>query len=365
MTERNDNLFDLLGSDGEQYRVKEEPPKPEATAPTEGAVKLAEKEKIDLGEVKGTGKDGRIVQGDVQKVVTQRAAERARKNQQQNAGSKEPDVYDKDRVARYAGQAIPVPTREMSLEQVREMLEETFPELSRERTEMLYDEEKGLVIPVLKAHRKGSTQPIAVHREVPHDSPNRPVFYMLGRDGVYEVRQTQAGQFVARVETGRDIREGFVMRTPPIPVRVLGKVVHSFRNNPETELMANICHGRGGYYVEWPDQEGTSSTVSAAGRMETDEDFIVLQIHSHGTMRAFFSGTDDADEVRTGLYGVVGRCDQDRPEIMLRYSVGGTYRLLGPGETLSLFDAGDAELRRIVDILGPWARELAGGGRTA
>lgn len=385
MTERREtNLFDLMGEPGIGFQEAE---KPKDAPPTEGAVKLAEKEKIDLKEVKGTGQNGRIVQSDVQKVVTQRAAERARKNQQQNAGKKEPDVYDKDRIARYAGQAIEVPTREMKLEDVRAMLEETFPELSKERTEMLYDEEKGLVIPVLKGHRKGTDgmrmaaeflgldaatpkQPIAVHREVPTDSAERPVFFMLGRDGVYEVRQTQAGQFVARVDSGRDIREGLVMRTPPIPVDLLRHVVGQFRVHSHKEKMANIIYdrtglyagttGEPGYLLDWPEQEGSASTVSALGMMETDDLFIVLQLHSHGAMRAFFSGTDDADEVRTGLYAVVGECEKDRPEMLVRYSVGGTYRLIGPHDMYRMPLFNDfAALESIVEVRSVYGERVA------
>lgn len=37
----------------------------------------------------------------------------------------------------------------------------------------------------------------------------------------------------------------------------------------------------------------------------------ILEIHSHNTMGAYFSTTDDADEQQFGLYGVVGRLDQN------------------------------------------------------
>lgn len=35
------------------------------------------------------------------------------------------------------------------------MVEKIYPEYSKERTEMLYDEEKKFVIPILKSSRKG------------------------------------------------------------------------------------------------------------------------------------------------------------------------------------------------------------------
>lgn len=327
------DLFDLLGEDGEQFK---KPLEPEDTSPTEAAKKKAEELKVDLAEVKGSGQGGRITANDVQKVATERAREKSKKAGGA-APKKEPEVYDKDRVVHYAGHRIEVPTREMQLEDVRQMLEEQFPELSKERTEMLYDDEKGLVIPVLKGHRKGA-QPLAVHREIPNDPEKRPVFLMLGADGVYEVRTTQAGTFVARFESSRKIREGMHLSVPPIPVGFLRQVVDYFREAPREERLANICYDRldgFAYYVSYPDQHGTETSVEADGTRETEDTFIVLQLHSHGTMRAFFSATDDRDEVRTGLYGVVGRCHEKRPEMKLRYSCGGAYRRILPASVFA------------------------------
>ena len=327
------NLFDMLGEEGLRWQ-REQEVKPDDGGPnaTEGAKKKAEELKVDLAEVKGTGSGGRIVAGDVQKVATERTREKQRKKSA--AGIKEPDVYDKDRVVLYAGHRIEVPTREMKLEEVRaQVLEEQFPELSKERTEMLYDEERGHIIPVLKGHRKGADGPIVVHTTVPPDYARKPVFHMLGGDGVYEIRQTQAGNFAARVESDRRIAQVMNLKVPPIPGEVLRSVVEGFRADPENEYVANVVYDRrvdrqaasDRYSVVWPDQWGSGTTVTADGTVETEDRFIVLQAHSHGRLPAFFSATDDADEVRTGLYGVVGRCHEDRPEMAIRYSCGGRY----------------------------------------
>ena len=53
----------------------------------------------------------------------------------------------------------------------------------------------------------------------------------------------------------------------------------------------------------------------------------VLDIHSHGTMRPFFSGTDDQDEQGLRLYMVVGRLDTLIPEVEMRV---GVYGYFGP-----------------------------------
>jgi PRTRC genetic system protein A len=51
----------------------------------------------------------------------------------------------------------------------------------------------------------------------------------------------------------------------------------------------------------------------------------VLDIHSHGTMRPFFSGADDKDEQGFRLYMVVGRLDTLVPELEMRVGVYGYF----------------------------------------
>lgn len=68
----------------------------------------------------------------------------------------EPEVYDKDRIVAYAGHQIPITDRTLSLEQVRHMLERSYPELSKDRCEMTYDAKTGIIVPVVKGARKGA-----------------------------------------------------------------------------------------------------------------------------------------------------------------------------------------------------------------
>ena len=58
----------------------------------------------------------------------------------------------------------------------------------------------------------------------------------------------------------------------------------------------------------------------------------VMDIHSHNTMPAKFSDTDDRDEKATRLYAVAGRFDQVFPEIAVRASCGGRFIPLRPEE---------------------------------
>lgn len=68
----------------------------------------------------------------------------------------EPEVYDKDRIVAYAGHQHVITDRTLSLEQIRQMLERSYPELSKDRCDMTYDPKTGIIVPVVKGARKGA-----------------------------------------------------------------------------------------------------------------------------------------------------------------------------------------------------------------
>ena len=51
---------------------------------------------------------------------------------------------------------------------------------------------------------------------------------------------------------------------------------------------------------------------------------IVMDLHSHGRMKPFFSGEDNRDEQGFRIYGVVGNLDRD-PRLLVRIGVYGYY----------------------------------------
>jgi len=76
----------------------------------------------------------------------------------------------------------------------------------------------------------------------------------------------------------------------------------------------------GEYRLRFPCQETSTCGVRYERLSST-----VLDIHSHGTMRPFFSETDDQDEQGLRLYMVVGRLDTLMPEIEMRVGVYGYF----------------------------------------
>ena len=61
-----------------------------------------------------------------------------------------------------------------------------------------------------------------------------------------------------------------------------------------------------------------------------------MDIHSHNSMKAFFSAKDDADEKSTRLYSVIGHIDKYFPDIKTRISNGGKHWPIDPAEVFEL-----------------------------
>jgi PRTRC genetic system protein A len=69
---------------------------------------------------------------------------------------------------------------------------------------------------------------------------------------------------------------------------------------------------------------------------------VVLEIHSHHRYAARFSSTDDNDEQRLRVYGVVGRLNREVPEVALRV---GAYGHFMPVAWETVFDGDQSDFR--------------------
>lgn len=281
---------------------------------------------------------------------------------------------DRDWLVCYAGHRIPIKDKSLSLEDIRQRLERDFPELSAERVvwhwvppqedapqaekagggrEAEGQEDAGreeaegntpekpplILVPVVTAGKKGARDALsrAVRgyywsvEEMLADP--RPVHVLAARDGYYEVRTTPVGVFSRRAEEPLaeldEWEEGVQFALPKIPLGVLWMVREVFRRALPNEALLMIYWDPGSevYFLVPPDQKATACSVEFR-RPPVDGWVWVMDIHSHGLGRAYFSATDDADEKATGLYAVMGRVDSETPEFLLRYSCGGKYGFL-------------------------------------
>lgn len=82
----------------------------------------------------------------------------AKGSKKKPAGAKTPPVEEKvdsEFIVCYAGHKIPVPHNDMTLEQVREILEKDFPEMTKQRAKLEVDKEKKQVIAFVHGGKHG------------------------------------------------------------------------------------------------------------------------------------------------------------------------------------------------------------------
>ncbi|MBI4496619.1 MAG: hypothetical protein HY689_01810 [Chloroflexi bacterium] len=152
--------------------------------------------------------------------------------------------------------------------------------------------------------------------------------YVLAGDGLYLVTENDALEVrmpvaLAQVRGLPPLGPRFFLRGGRIPQAVWEDITAAARlfSARGQELLLAVTHHEGsGYRLVAPRQIAGSMNVL----YERFPD-VVLAVHSHHRYPAVFSPTDDADEQGFGLYGVLGRLDEDRPEVSLRVGVYGYF----------------------------------------
>ncbi|MBQ9720280.1 MAG: Mov34/MPN/PAD-1 family protein [Oscillospiraceae bacterium] len=201
-----------------------------------------------------------------------------------------------------------------------------------------------LVSPVVIAKSKGIAAYAGVFPSVEAARASDKVICILpASDGkIYEMRKNEMGEFIApknKIVDFAEVRAGFTPALPPIPHELMGQIIAFFRcfmnEGSEYEAMAFIYWDRQNkeFVAFVPKQRASKASIHAELEDNTlpEERYLhYADIHSHNSMAAKFSATDDADEKATRLYIVIGRLDQFYPDITARVSCGGTYLQIDP-----------------------------------
>jgi hypothetical protein len=157
------------------------------------------------------------------------------------------------------------------------------------------------------------------------------------------------------------LKEGFAMQVPKIPWDLYAATVQWFRDVhakhkaeayvqywlcpdgneptiPEAALTAKVEGGT--YYVYVPEQDISGGGVEHQSKHDvegTSGNLHVMDVHSHHTMGAFWSATDDGDEKKhERLYGVVGTIDKLIPSSKWRTCIAGTFIDLDLGHVVAV-----------------------------
>ena len=227
------------------------------------------------------------------------------------------------------------------------------------------------VIPSVTAKKKGIVSSYKGVFDSVEDAAasGKAICFVPSDDGkVYEVRANKIGTFISeaeRVSMMRKVRAGFIPALPKIPYSMLSEILSFFKeyvtDTGELEALAYIYWSfvDSRYYVHVPKQQVSKASVdSSIPELDEEKFVLVMEIHSHNTMAARFSPTDDRDERATRLYTVVGRMDKVFPDITTRASVGGKYVEIQPETVFEGFDGSFPESwKNAVDIRKPKFKE--------
>ena len=166
--------------------------------------------------------------------------------------------------------------------------------------------------------------------------------YVLGAGGVYV--QSESAHLVARVLVApcqvrglAPVAEKVSLSHGPIPAQLFELGLRWFQATPDTERLFAVRWDGQAYRLVVPEQAGTATSLAyrpPAG--------VVAEFHSHGSLSAFFSATDDRDEQGFRVYGVAGRLGTVEPELSLRV---GVYGHFAPLVWSQVFDGPDPGLR--------------------
>lgn len=116
----------------------------------------------------------------------------------------------------------------------------------------------------------------------------------------------------------------FYPAIPKIPGSVLEEIIDYFRRDLEREAVVQIIYTDDVFSINYPYiQYSTKASVSYSFQIPIDA-LPIMTVHSHNTMPAYFSVTDDEDETMPGLYGVIGNLDRC-PQMMFRASLDGSF----------------------------------------
>ena len=127
----------------------------------------------------------------------------------------------------------------------------------------------------------------------------------------------------------------YVSKVPKPGRQYLQAIIAYFKKQMPVEAMCQLMfdHRSGEFYLRVPDSVTASMVdVSASFPMLLDpHKEIIATFHSHNSMPAFFSPTDDAAEMdQIGLFGVIGRLDTEKPQVLLRAVYEGSEKYISP-----------------------------------
>lgn len=176
-------------------------------------------------------------------------------------------------------------------------------------------------------------------KEMRNDLARRTHAIIASHDGhLYEVRDSEIGRLVVKAQAIKEldiVTEGFRFDLPLVPVAIYQQIYSFFTffcSQADVEVMLQLFYDKEEkkYLLECPIQTVSKVRIDA----KLNEQFLgrnslryiqVAQFHSHNSMSAYFSKTDDEDEKSFMIYGVFGQLDKNSPQAVFRVKANDSY----------------------------------------
>jgi PRTRC genetic system protein A len=169
---------------------------------------------------------------------------------------------------------------------------------------------------------------------VPPPPPGKLYTYVFAGNGVFI--QAHRRELVARalvseadVRGLHEIKPSAAFNLPRVSAQLVRAVFNRARGvcvgagKPREVLFYLIFEADAWRMVE-PEQHASGAGVRPADPSDPDCSRAIIELHSHHEMKAFWSGTDDADETGFKLYAVIGRIFSE-PRLRVRAGVYGHF----------------------------------------
>lgn len=155
-------------------------------------------------------------------------------------------------------------------------------------------------------------------KEPGFETPRDPIYYLVTRDGLFQVKETAAFRSVLRVGGLRWLegqREEVALKLPRVPGELLARAIALFRevfrrHRSEAIVLLHYDPAAARYALAVPEQHVAGGHLAYAIGPTPAGLIRVGTIHSHADADAFHSELDDWDEQHDdGLHVTVGNLD--------------------------------------------------------
>lgn len=247
---------------------------------------------------------------------------------------------------------------EVTEDEILKLVAKDFPEYGNGRAAVTYLKKEKLIMVSIKSSKKGALSAcmdnisafgtavftcvteedmqtkLAEAKTIVNNSPEEYTlaYVELGNDRL-RVEKTPVGLFVAGDGIFKSYAE-FHMALPKIPKDIMDEIYSFFLQVKQFQSRSNEAAvqifwdlKKQEYFVYYPVQEVSTVNVDFERNLLLENAFVlVADVHSHGSIRPFFSSTDNADEKGTRLFCVFGNMDDTTQyQYSLRAGTGGNF----------------------------------------